>query len=241
MYSRNASPPAVGTHQVRKRRRPALSCLQCRRRKVKCDRKVPCSNCVSSKHITCEYGPEATQARVSKFNGRTPLDHMSSSVLSNQQGGVSKPREDMLFNQLVTTSDPHSQPMESIPQRTVPLMQSPSRHTSELTTPSTSQSNQSVQELKDRVQQLENIVSRSINSDQSPNSSYGAIAGASKVRGSVKKSKCFGLSHWMILFEEVGSLCSLPDPHEVLINSLNESISFNATPSSSVLQKSTNS
>ncbi|EXJ77022.1 hypothetical protein A1O3_10179 [Capronia epimyces CBS 606.96] len=31
----------------RRRRRPALSCLECRRRKIKCDRQDPCSHCVS--------------------------------------------------------------------------------------------------------------------------------------------------------------------------------------------------
>lgn len=31
----------------RKRRRPALSCVSCRRRKIKCDRTQPCKNCVS--------------------------------------------------------------------------------------------------------------------------------------------------------------------------------------------------
>ncbi|KAJ5887345.1 hypothetical protein N7504_011392 [Penicillium tannophilum] len=31
----------------RRRRRPAFSCLECRRRKIKCDRKDPCSHCAS--------------------------------------------------------------------------------------------------------------------------------------------------------------------------------------------------
>ncbi|KAI1772968.1 hypothetical protein F4818DRAFT_129603 [Hypoxylon cercidicola] len=35
--------------QPRKRRRPALSCLECRRRKIKCDRNQPCAHCVSSR------------------------------------------------------------------------------------------------------------------------------------------------------------------------------------------------
>ncbi|KAI0157936.1 hypothetical protein GGR52DRAFT_181509 [Hypoxylon sp. FL1284] len=34
---------------TRKRRRPALSCLECRRRKIKCDRNQPCAHCVSSR------------------------------------------------------------------------------------------------------------------------------------------------------------------------------------------------
>lgn len=32
----------------RRRRRPALSCLECRRRKIKCDRENPCGQCVSA-------------------------------------------------------------------------------------------------------------------------------------------------------------------------------------------------
>ncbi|KAH7355387.1 hypothetical protein BKA65DRAFT_394092 [Rhexocercosporidium sp. MPI-PUGE-AT-0058] len=35
--------------QTRRRRRPALSCLECRRRKIKCDRNEPCTNCVSTR------------------------------------------------------------------------------------------------------------------------------------------------------------------------------------------------
>jgi hypothetical protein len=33
----------------RKRRRPALSCIECRRRKIKCDRNDPCAHCVAVK------------------------------------------------------------------------------------------------------------------------------------------------------------------------------------------------
>ncbi|KAE8153572.1 hypothetical protein BDV25DRAFT_149100 [Aspergillus avenaceus] len=38
-----------------RRRRPAVSCTLCRRRKTRCDRKVPCSNCVRSKNAHCVY------------------------------------------------------------------------------------------------------------------------------------------------------------------------------------------
>jgi len=38
----------------RRRRRPALSCVECRRRKIKCDRNNPCSHCVSTK-ARCTY------------------------------------------------------------------------------------------------------------------------------------------------------------------------------------------
>jgi hypothetical protein len=40
--------------QPKRRRRPALSCIQCRRRKIKCDRTDPCKHCVAAKHH-CTY------------------------------------------------------------------------------------------------------------------------------------------------------------------------------------------
>ncbi|KAK1760290.1 FAD/NAD(P)-binding domain-containing protein [Echria macrotheca] len=40
--------------QPRRRRRPALSCLECRRRKIKCDRADPCRHCVSAK-VQCTF------------------------------------------------------------------------------------------------------------------------------------------------------------------------------------------
>ncbi|KAI0888700.1 uncharacterized protein GGS22DRAFT_184278 [Annulohypoxylon maeteangense] len=40
--------------QPHRRRRPALSCLECRRRKIKCNRNEPCAHCISSK-LQCTY------------------------------------------------------------------------------------------------------------------------------------------------------------------------------------------
>ncbi|KAK0624571.1 hypothetical protein B0T17DRAFT_557469, partial [Bombardia bombarda] len=42
---------------VKKRRRPALACEQCRLRKVRCDRNSPCSTCVRSGNPECTYQP----------------------------------------------------------------------------------------------------------------------------------------------------------------------------------------
>lgn len=39
---------------TQRRRRPALSCVECRRRKVKCDRSHPCKPCTTHS-ITCSY------------------------------------------------------------------------------------------------------------------------------------------------------------------------------------------
>src|SRR5690606_30487154 len=48
-------------HTVRRRRRPALSCWECRRRKVKCDHKTPCGHCARNKKH-CVYKPFAHDA-----------------------------------------------------------------------------------------------------------------------------------------------------------------------------------
>ncbi|GAB1313589.1 Multidrug resistance regulator 1 [Madurella fahalii] len=54
----NARPPP------RKRRRIVISCTECHRRKQKCDRKLPCANCVSrNKQSACKYETGAPTAR----------------------------------------------------------------------------------------------------------------------------------------------------------------------------------
>lgn len=53
----SASGPAVAPQGKKKRRRPALSCEQCRRRKIRCDRLQPCSHCVKSNIPDCHYVP----------------------------------------------------------------------------------------------------------------------------------------------------------------------------------------
>ena len=45
---------SVQKPEPRRRRRPALSCIECRRRKIKCDRTEPCRNCVST-DSQCTY------------------------------------------------------------------------------------------------------------------------------------------------------------------------------------------
>ncbi|KAK1984697.1 fungal-specific transcription factor domain-containing protein [Colletotrichum cereale] len=46
----------------KKRRRPALACEQCRRRKVRCDRNLPCSTCVRSSRALCTYASQTKPA-----------------------------------------------------------------------------------------------------------------------------------------------------------------------------------
>ena len=52
-----------------KRPRPVLSCLECRRKKLKCDRLFPCNQCQKS-HLSCAYNSDQdTERRHSSVNG----------------------------------------------------------------------------------------------------------------------------------------------------------------------------
>lgn len=78
---------------IRKRRRPAHSCVECRRRKVRCDRANPCSQCVAhnapsctftdSRHATSDHDLPETQVNKQQEH-RTPriLDGPLSSNIS---------------------------------------------------------------------------------------------------------------------------------------------------------------
>ena len=52
----SASLSAHSRHsEPRRRNRPALSCIQCRTRKIRCDRNEPCASCQKSKIVNCTY------------------------------------------------------------------------------------------------------------------------------------------------------------------------------------------
>lgn len=62
----------------RKRRRPALSCEQCRRRKVRCDREMPCGPCTKSQpSLDCEYVYEGKAALNARIDASRLSEHES--------------------------------------------------------------------------------------------------------------------------------------------------------------------
>ncbi|KAI1090189.1 fungal-specific transcription factor domain-containing protein [Rostrohypoxylon terebratum] len=84
--------PIPMQRQPRRRRRPALSCLECRRRKIKCNRNEPCAHCVSSK-LQCTYkvysddpttSPQSRQG-YSRDTAPGKPAHAHSPVTQNQQ------------------------------------------------------------------------------------------------------------------------------------------------------------
>jgi hypothetical protein len=68
-----------------RRRRPALSCMECRRRKVKCDRANPCNHCTAQRTI-CSYKQDL---RASSATAPRPVSNVQTPVLSGSGASAS--------------------------------------------------------------------------------------------------------------------------------------------------------
>ncbi|KAI0414968.1 hypothetical protein F5X98DRAFT_234502 [Xylaria grammica] len=87
----NSAEPEVTKPPPRKRRRIVISCTECHRRKQKCDRKLPCTNCQSrNKESSCRY---ETGTPIAKADPKT--------VSSSSSNETTEPPE----NKSVPTAD----------------------------------------------------------------------------------------------------------------------------------------
>lgn len=196
---------------ARKRHRPALSCVQCRRRKVKCDRKLPCSQCSQYHNTACLYDDPEVVARGKPADPNPQTIHNSSTALpSDQSSGHRSARQPIVFSTPLTVGpqyvDSRSPPTNifwgsATPIEFVQFDHNASEKSVGVTTP---QSDASVQELKDRVQRLEAIISSSSNYVSKPdNDSNISSPNAPKLRGNLDKTRFFGMNHWMNTDDEV--------------------------------------
>ncbi|RJE21593.1 MAPEG family [Aspergillus sclerotialis] len=117
--------------QSRRRRRP-LSCIVCRRRKLKCDRSLPCAQCIKSKTAdSCTYaGPRAGPTSNTRSSGTPPRSRLQTPTPSNR-----------------TTAPAGGLYVFDSRHKSLPNQGSKSGHSNEL------------QELRSRVQNLENALS----------------------------------------------------------------------------------
>lgn len=81
---------SISSHQPRSRPRPTLSCFECRRKKLRCDRSHPCEQCIKShRALQCSYATEAATSTPPTANG----SH-SRGATSNGEGPSKRPRTD---------------------------------------------------------------------------------------------------------------------------------------------------
>lgn len=185
--SENAVSSAAKTDK--KRRRPALSCEQCRRRKIRCDRSLPCVNCVKSKISPCTYAPTHIPASRNKKG----TSHATGVDSSSHVPGRSAPAIDS--NRIQPSSDPSGgRQSSSVPSSTV-------GSNSETST---------VDALAARVKELEQKLAETCHITQPGDDRLiqrdGQEGGEpAPMKGTVSKTRFFGQSHWMNGVDMVGA------------------------------------
>jgi hypothetical protein len=183
-----------GTAPPRKRRRPPLSCVLCRRRKVKCDRNRPsCGQCTQSKSsATCSYSPDDAPAPVNRCRMEAANSSTTSSTTTR-------------FGSLGLTSNSHSPILSFSGSSASHILSSSSLGAvSEINLPSR-HSEPIAQEPKDQAHQLQqsDAVSRF------PNNAANILVfpeTAPHMRGSLSKTRFFGQNHWTTILEQVKAL-----------------------------------
>ncbi|KAG4027374.1 hypothetical protein MFRU_030g00110 [Monilinia fructicola] len=188
--------------QPRKRRRPALSCIQCRRRKIKCDRNMPCGQCISSKTPACQYSsdsaPQPKRPRVSG-NGQYPVTPSTVGHDSPENATNASPN----FNG-ITGSVTNGMPIVSTNFWTdrTPIVEGPIPVRGQAVALAQKAPDPLVQALVDRVHKLEQIISDSETMNNGPSIISSSYIKGPSLRGSLSKTRFFGQSHWMNSFEQ---------------------------------------
>lgn len=194
------------------RRRPAFSCLECRRRKIKCDRKDPCSHCVSVAiqcvHKVFRDAPETSPVQ-SSTQGRTavssPVDTPSSRAQSRQSRThrIVKEKGRVASRPLVARAD--------ISQSTpAPTLAGQTEATTAQTPPTTRAEDEqpSVHALLRRIQHLENSLATSVvpaHSEPEGDSIDRQLV-HQDTRISLYKTRTVKWSYWVGMADEVWSI-----------------------------------
>lgn len=184
------SAPLSPASSVKKRRRPALSCEPCRRRKVKCDRNQPCGQCVQSKVASCAYSP--TLPSVSRrTRGAFPpasFPRQSSTGLPNRARSI--PRSSSTHASLVGVSPTSTQ---------LSTTTRPSSYGSPVVDPGESHQQEALRnkDLLDRIRNLEAQLAIA-NSEGTTNPPPPVPNAAPKrLGGIISKTRFLGGTHWM--------------------------------------------
>ncbi|KAH0420806.1 C6 zinc finger domain-containing protein [Colletotrichum camelliae] len=188
----------------RRRRRPALSCLECRRRKIKCDRNDPCTHCVSSKN-QCTY---KTYRNEPETQGSTPQSD-AGRALSNPAlrraspaiaGLAPPPGLGRSFQDLVDTASPQTTQADERRTRTSnavgPHTISPQNRTSE--------EEPDLQDLLRRLQRLERDSTgpNNLSSSGLARNVLSSHSGPQDSQVVLKKTRLWRWSDWMGEAEE---------------------------------------
>jgi hypothetical protein len=180
-----------GDGPAKRRRRPALSCVECRSRKVRCDREKPCGACTRIRSTTCTYRPLKTGVRE-----RSPAS--GNSVQDQRNSARSSPQPHAPFNELDTAVNRYVAPGILGEYGRQGLWALPAVQPN-LNLESTTNSGDSVliSSLLDRIRSLESKVVSEEGRSTDTNLPI------REDTGQFVKSKYYGQSHWMNAIDPV--------------------------------------
>lgn len=180
----------------RKRRRPALACDRCRRRKIKCDRRPSCSHCVRTGFgSSCTYvSGDQVGATVARDHDESIKDYSSNSQHSGYDDGHmsptfsigSSPAENELHESFWDVCAlPEGEACWQGPKEPVGLVIDHSDGSG------------GAQALQQRVRQLEQKLA-SVNKAQASKNTQASAASQDdeRVKGTIWQSSLLGRSHW---------------------------------------------
>lgn len=205
----SAATPDQTPRLTRRRRRPARSCDECRRRKVKCNRQMPCNHCTATKKH-CVFSSASSKPSLAEGIGTSLVEHIGLSQVTLQQ--ASQPVAESATSRGQYRLDP-SRTETTLTQVYHQPNSAPEAHSSSRDLSSTSlRPNDRINELESRLRTLEHVLSRSI-----PNASVDTSGTASLVESGyasnpvlhgakpiLNKSRLFGRTHWTNDVPEVG-------------------------------------
>lgn len=198
---------------AKQRRRPALSCVECRSRKVRCDRRKPCGACTRVRSTTCTYRPQPAGIReispvgASSASGSNDRDHASPARSSPHPTGPSN-EFDVMVNRYVAPGifGNHSRQQQSL--------LSTDRPSLNLALQPETESSVLISSLMRKIQCLE--IEKEVREGRHEGSSSPIRESARATTGQFIKSKFYGQSHWVNALEPVSvspslqALCPAP-------------------------------
>ncbi|KAH8708516.1 hypothetical protein GQ44DRAFT_662351, partial [Phaeosphaeriaceae sp. PMI808] len=183
-----------GDGPVKQRRRPAFSCVECRSRKVRCDRRKPCGACTRRRSMTCTYRPqrpgirESSPAAVSGSGNSNGSGHRNSARSSPLH---STPTDE--FDHIVSRNIAPGAPGENDRTKVGPP---PANQPSlSLSTHPGPGSSALIKQLLGRIHKLESKEVARSGSSESTNPPI--LEGSTTEAGQFLKSKFYGQSHWV--------------------------------------------
>ena len=191
-----------GNGPAKRRRRPALSCVECRVRKVKCDRDKPCGACTRTKSATCTYRPLRPGIRSHSTEAPSAScsidQHYGDSARSSPQP-LAPSDFDVIINRYVAPGllgEHGNGKLKPLPA---------DRPCFNLSSHSDSGQAFVISSLLDRISSLEGRLAAATVNDNL-DSTQPTSEGSSVTSGQFVKSKFYGQSHWINAVEPYDAL-----------------------------------